>query len=123
PVAQLEHDTAGSLAGRGSHPLSSTIFCSALLLTRTSHAPAPRHLRAAGTAVPVALARHRRLTPVGRCKLKTVGVYGPHARSRMLRCGSYQPMGLVSSADRSKTPPELISGWSSMRQAGLSSSQ
>src|SRR5206468_9534975 len=45
------------------------------LLIRTSHAPAPRHLRAAGTAVPVALARHRRLTPVGRCKLKTVGVY------------------------------------------------
>src|SRR5947199_6704118 len=76
------------------------------LLIRTSQAPAPRHLRAAGTAVPVALARHRRLTPVGRCKLKTVGVYGPHARSRMLRCGSYQPMGLVSSAERSKTPPE-----------------
>jgi len=24
----------------------------------------------------------------------------------MLRCGSYQPMGLVSSAERSKTPPE-----------------
>ena len=50
---------------------------------------------------------HPRLAGVGGCKLKkSRAFYGPHARSRMLRRGSLQPVGLVSSAESSSTPPE-----------------